>query len=396
MYSYNNVITWTDIIGDPRKLQDRVEYTVTSTDEQIDIHKNMYILCNDSSNNSGEVGHLYRYLGSDITNVHTNSTDGDSNVSGGHIDFSVTDAWLDLGTDLTIGGYKDEWLQKGFAGTPLTVGENGESLLPIDRPKNYDGYYGGDFRAIKIKMSKKYSGSDYHYNTTVLVSKKDGTFLKYNPNGGYGELQYFFDYINNAIGLNTLNSYSDLGYSSEQEMLDLMKVIVTYETKANNMELADNSEVINLDNNTALFGNNSLSNGVILLQNLINKVGIDNYNSYLANQKLNLSNFRLQCVGDKKFFNTANSILENSTYEEIPAENTPAIKVIPYLTQQNNRAYLQYVFKEIKYDSSSNTFGDDNKFQIVDKVSTTTDTNGNTILIGQKRIPLNCFIPKED
>jgi hypothetical protein len=39
-----------------------------------------------------------------------------------------------------------------------------------------------------------------------------------------------------------------------------------------------------------------------------------------------------------------------------------------------------------------NSWGDDSKFNIVDNVSTTTDDNGATVLIGQKRIELPYFI----
>ena len=41
-------------------------------------------------------------------------------------------------------------------------------------------------------------------------------------------------------------------------------------------------------------------------------------------------------------------------------------------------------------------WGDDSKFNIVDNVSTTTDDNGNTVLIGQKRIELPYFIEDKE
>jgi hypothetical protein len=73
----------------------------------------------------------------------------------------------------------------------------------------------------------------------------------------------------------------------------------------------------------------------------------------------------------------------------IGATITPAVKAFPYLTRSNGKAYLQLVFKEIKYGVD---WGDDSKFNIVDNVSTTTDDNGATVLIGQKRIELPYFI----
>ena len=148
------------------------------------------------------------------------------------------------------------------------------------------------------------------------------------------------------------------------------------------------------------------------------------------------------------------------------ASATPAVKVFPYLTRSNGKAYLNLVFKEMKYGSyvaptvvtaasatytqysnykvnitgaslngmiiewvgttattdidwslynfapdgktiylissgavyanaviyDGDSWGDDSKFNIVDNVSTTTDLNGQTVLIGQKTIQLPYFI----
>lgn len=69
----------------------------------------------------------------------------------------------------------------------------------------------------------------------------------------------------------------------------------------------------------------------------------------------------------------------------------PAVKVEVYLTRSNGKAILQLVFKEMKHNGT--TWGDhDNTFNIVNNVSTTTDGNGQTILIGQKYAELPYFI----
>ena len=364
--TYNSVLTQTDIIGDPRSLQDRIQYTVDSN-ETITLDVNEYLLCNDSTNNKGTKGHLYRWLGESIS-IDTNSSDSskNANVEGGKIDFSDDSYWVDLGSDLTIGGYPQEWIDKGFAGTPLIVGEEGESLLPVD--------------AQTWKLSKKLTrGLKY------LATKKDGSII---------DVTTSINTTNNTISVTT--DYSDLGYASEQEMLDLMKVIVTYETKADNTEVADNSEVLELKDEAIRLGYYNIANGTLLVQNLINKIGTDNTeNARLYGQSSTLLNYRKGFYDEK--LSTNWGTLENAEIPNLsaPSNNSPAVKVIPYLTQHNNRAYLQFVFKEMKYDSSSNTWGDDNTFQIVDEVSTTTDNNGKTVLIGQKRIPLNFFIAEE-
>ena len=70
-------------------------------------------------------------------------------------------------------------------------------------------------------------------------------------------------------------------------------------------------------------------------------------------------------------------------------EECPCVKVLPYLTRENGKLFLQALFKEMKYDVD---WGDDNKFDVVDGTSTTTDDNGNTVIIGQKRLELPYFI----
>lgn len=74
--------------------------------------------------------------------------------------------------------------------------------------------------------------------------------------------------------------------------------------------------------------------------------------------------------------------------------NTPAVKIFPYLTRLNGKAYLNLVFKEMKHNGTS--WGDDAKFNIVGNVSTTTDNNAQTVLIGQKTVELPYFIGADE
>jgi len=379
-HQFNNTLIQTDIIGDPRKLSDRIEYTVTDTDETISIHKNEYIKCDDDTNNGGTTGHLYRLLAGDISNIHSNSTDGDANTEDGHIDFSDTDVWLDLGDDLTTGGYKDEWLEKGFNGTPLIVGENGESLLPIAV-----GIY--DDTALKIKVIKKYVN---YYK--LYVSDKNGNFINYSKGDLHNQNKYNVNNTLNVYYININNSYSDLGYDSEQEMLDLMKVVVIYETQTNTMELANNSKVLDVYPMAEKGYSSDINEGVFVTSNLINKIptnGIMSINT--ESQTLTFTK-----VSDNTLDGGGVMIPKNNSFDFSNSSHMPQIKQFTYLTQENNRLYLQYVFKELKYDDDTHTWGDDNKFQIVSNVSTTTDDNGNTVLYGQKRIPLPYFYNEED
>ena len=386
-YTYNNTLTQTDIIGDPRSLQDRINLTIDSSnnDSSGNITTNMYVYTVDSgANNNSKAGHLYRSLKA-MLSIEYDGTDSSKNVDNGAIDFSDDAIWVDLGTDLTVGGYPQEWLDRGFAGTPLIVGKEGQSLLPVD--KAFTSCCGADCSAW-AKLNKKFLSIK-----EVLVSDINGNFVKINSNPNYCDSSNVYYYYNNtenviAIGF---NGYSNIGYASAQEMLDLMKVIVTYETKANNMELANNSEGVEFNDEIVALNSRWVNEGNTIISALINKVGVSS--SARRIERKNVIDKGL--TGFNMIFGYAGNEVVHNALTSLMLNN-PAVKIFTYLTQSNNRVYLQFVFKELKYDSGASSWGDDNKFQIVNKVSTVIDTNGQTVLIGQKRIPLNFFIPNED
>ena len=59
------------------------------------------------------------------------------------------------------------------------------------------------------------------------------------------------------------------------------------------------------------------------------------------------------------------------------------IKILPYLSPAG---YINLIYKEVK--STNGESGDDNRFNIVNNQSTVTDTNGETVIVGQKRVAL--------
>ena len=386
-YTYNNTMTWCDIIGDPRKLSDRVKYTNDGTSQTVTVNKNDYVYNNDGDNTNGLTGHYYRAL-NDRGSIDLSTED-----------FSNTSNWIDLGDDGDIGGYPQEWLDNGIAGVSLIVGENGESLLPVDKGIVTDGR--GCTNAIKLSR-KSLEASVYK----VLVSKKDGSWQEYLHGYEANANAYSINTTSNVIFVNITNSYSALGYSSEQEMLDLMKVLVFYETKANFLELGScqNSQY-HVSQQVLHLGKPFVSAswyqwyGNILIQNLINKVSTNGDGDIYVPLNYDFDKLNIQ-----NYSNYNNPYLsdwdDNVIKTTDPAINTtysgPTVKAFTFLTKHNNRAYLYFVFKELKYDSDSSSWGDDNKFQIVDKGSTTTDTNSNVVLIGQKRCKIPYFIVDKD
>ena len=364
-YTFNNAYIQTDILGDPRPLKDRVQYTTASGDDQTaTINKNTYVLAD---------GTYYRSL----------VDRGDITIDPDTEDYSNTDNWVNLGTDGNIGSYPQEWLDNGFAGAPLIVGEEGESLLPVDLII--------DDERSPYKLTKKVVKIQ-----KVYVYNNSSKFIEFINDGSAGRNKYTWglNSVTNEIKINITDSYLDLGYSSEQEMLDLMKVVVIYETKANFMELAYNYDVLTYSNKVICINSRLYNKGTFTCSNLISKVSVNDAsggtamisNSILVNPNMFIRFDNGTWYGDDPVHGEFNKM--------VTAYN-PAVKFFNYLIQQNNRLYLQYVFKELKYDTNSSTWGDDNKFQIVDKVSTVTDLNGNTVLYGQKRVALPYFYTGE-
>ena len=230
------------------------------------------------------------------------------------------------------------WMtEAGFMGTPLLVGEEGENYVNAG--------------AITVKLSRKMTAQKlwiYSTDSGATWSVAGSTFST----------------TTNAQTVNTNNIH-----------------LVFYETYADPTESAANAEV--LSGAKELWYGNRFSEAA-LVQGLTGKVlsnnvaGEDQY-GYMPLTKV-------QKFSDGKLYSDRGGIAHNTI--GMYGAN-PAVKVLPYLSRENGRAYLYLLAKEMVYDV---TWGDDNTFDVVDNVSTTTDDNGNTVLICTKRIPLNRFI----
>ena len=254
-------------------------------------------------------------------------------------------------------GYPTTWSQSGVYGNMLIVAEDGTSLLPTGALTTF-------------KNSRKVTiGSPVIYQ--VLKSTDNGATWTLLTGGTH----YSFTATTNSIAFVTAPSTTDL-------------IMVTYQTHTNMAIAGVNSEVLSIGDVWA--GNfYSTSYGSALLSNLISKIAIngDVNNLMLITTDLYAKTVQgaiplLYGVGwSQKPMHSSIGLLGNVSY--------PTVKAFPYLTRSNGKARLQLVFKEMKYTS---TWGDDNKFNIVDNVSTTTDNNAQTVLIGQKYAELPYFI----
>ena len=246
--------------------------------------------------------------------------------------------------------YPTTWKESGVSGTPLIVAEDGTSLLPTGALTTFKLSHKANATPLQVLRSTD-SGATW---TALTVTT-----------------HYTFSTTTNAITMVTAPATTDL-------------IMVAYQTKTNMAVPAVNSEVLAIgDVQASSFS--SVLVGAHLSHSLLGKTPIESsgvrhtIKTVLLEKSIdNTSKFVLN-----PFWYPTHSVLTLNNL------NTPAVKVFPYLTRSNGKAYLQLVFKEMKYDVD---WGDDSKFNIVDNVSTTVDDNGQTVLVGQKRIELPYFI----
>ncbi len=252
--------------------------------------------------------------------------------------------------------YPVAWKGGGsVSGTPLIIAEEGTSLLPTGS-------------LAVFKLSRKANATPLQ----VLKSTDSGatwTALTVTTD-------YTFSTVTNAITFVTAPATTDL-------------IMVTYQTHTNIAVPAVNSEVLAIGD---VWAGNSYSYPVLIAYSLINKVTTNSIYDSIYGGWSSLKFSQNPSIEANKCFVL---ILRESYYGKhsnilLYPVNSPAVKVFPYLTRSNGKAYLNLVFKEMKYNGTD--WGDDSIFNIVDNVSTTTDFYGQTVLIGQKQIELPYFI----
>lgn len=255
---------------------------------------------------------------------------------------SNTILWVDV-----IGNpanYPTSWATNGVYGNMLIVAEDGTSLLPNGEIDTF-------------KLSRKAKATPF----LCLRSTDNGaTWTSFTPT---------FSTTTNAITL------------IDEPANNL--VMVYYQTHTLMAVPTVNREVLEIGD---IFSGNHYASqhGAYLIDSLLKKVPVGNGKS----QGHPLENYEL--FGNSFWANTARYPIHKAlTFNQFETLN-PSVKVLPYLTKTNGKAYLNLVFKEMKHNGTS--WGDSNTFAIVDNVSTTVDNNGATILIGQKTVELPFFI----
>jgi len=361
-----------DLFGDYRPLKDRTLYK--TSDGTVDLPKNTYIYCDSASNNNGVEGHYYRYKGDDIINVELDGTDGSANSSDGHIDLSDSNLWIDLGEDGDIGGYD---LTKPSIATPVFTNREGERMFPIDL--SLDSQNRGFFEFTKPAR----------YIRKVFISKKDGTLADIpQTTDGTG---YYWSSLNGLYV--PYGIYSDLGYNSIDEMIDLAIIYVVYDYNTSSVnDLFVNSyyktekpvllpnDVYNVDS----------MDSVDAVCSIIQKWPVAADNSSLPTQmKVTLTEQPVRNVINtaNEWFDTSYGQLKHNPIDR--SKRTPQVKVYPWLTRRDTYGTMKLCMltNEVKYDSETGTYGDDNTIYF-NYLRTRADLNGNTVRTGYYGIDL--------
>lgn len=329
--------------------------------------------------------------------------------------------------------YPTAWKQSGVSGTPLIVAEDGTSLLPT-----------GALTAFKL--SRKANATPLQ----VLKSTDGGaTWTALAVTTGYT-----VGVIGNTITFVTAPSTTDL-------------IMVTYQTHTSMAVAGVNSEVLAIGD-VYESGAYHTYYGGHLIYTIIGKIAVsDTLPSQVISNGI-VKGYMYQ--SNTRLLHTVGGLEPKSNPVALAAlgATARAVKVFPYLTRFNGKAYLNLVFKEMKYGSyvaptvvttasatytqyatyeinvpdsplhgkviqrtsttttstvdwalydvsptgviylvstggaagfsmyDGDSWGDNSKFEIIDNVSTTTDTNGQVVLIGQKKVELNYFIDAKE
>lgn len=243
---------------------------------------------------------------------------------------------------------------ESIAGTSLLVGENRENYA--------EGVQ-------SIKFSKKFTALGFADETYLTIST--GVWLSYPGH--------------TIAGLNR-NSNTRTSYPVGDYI-----VLESYQAYNNNLVPTVNSKVVGGSAGVSDVATNYyFGEGDYIYShlgnNLLNKVCTDPDGSDIG--------FTTPLTGSNWAKVPMRLIGANITHAPISMHATvqPVVKLYSYLSDGATRHKQVYTFKEMKFDGPpvnqdggpAYSFGDNNKFSAADNLSTTSDNNGNTILLGQK------------
>ncbi len=214
------------------------------------------------------------------------------------------------------------------------------------------------------------SAKAFPFNNKFISGPTGGTTATVNSTIDNGA-----NWATTAWVIGTDNSISSPNYASSIVML------YNYITNSNPYESANNSEVLALGDCTFV-GYNLVLLGNRLLPSLIGKINTQGDSGAVTTT---IDRYFLQPTGHLSSSSGRGPAHGSTTANSGTPESA---KVLQYITSDSGQYYLQFIYKELKFSPS---YGDNSKFDIVNGESTVTDNNGNTVIVGQKRVKLPFF-----
>lgn len=187
----------------------------------------------------------------------------------------------------------------------------------------------------------------------------------------------------------TGGSWQSINYGYNSITNDLNSVaegvvgFVCYPALANQTAPATNSAVVGSVGDVFCSMASSNSYGCRFGESLTGNINTDE--TVAANSRFNCNSkvvdFVLQDVGVLPSGSWAahNSPIHTDVNLSAPTNNSPAVKTLTTITEKNGLLYLQCHGSELKYDTTAQNWGDNQKIPIVSGDSTQTDLNGHVV-----------------
>ena len=248
-----------------------------------------------------------------------------------------------------------EWLDNGIPGNWLAVDEDGGSLIP-------DG------------TAKEYKASRRVLEAYLVLQTDDRGATWSDVTNTY---ETTLEQAGNTLGSQTFTATRAL-------------MIFYRQIAANPFELAGTDFFLEISRNPlAINGSENASDSLIgvLTERMINKVPVSSTSSSVSDSEATGFTYYGRNAGPtvqrQRLFGNRNI---HQAFDFRIGSVNPNAKHLPMLVDDTEILYLQMVYKELHWNGTS--WGDDNRFNIVDNQSTVTDTNGETVIVGQKRVAL--------
>ncbi len=232
-----------------------------------------------------------------------------------------------------------EWLDNGIPGNWLAVDEDGNSLIPDGTSKAFK--LSRKCRECYLVLFTQDNGVTWQDITATWKASVEG-----------------------SSNSNTVPLPAD--------GVDM----IFYRTASNPFELSENAMVSSIQTPYSV-SSHSMVEGSTLVSGLINKVPTQSAGILIGNLHLKTESIRIRYLVSNSF----STPIENEPLQ-LRATTSPAIKILPVLLEDFNG--IQLIYKELKHNGTS--WGDDNKFNIVNNQSTVTDLNGKSCIVGQKKL----------